>query len=463
MSDGRAKVRPITIMAVLGVLALAAAGLYAWGHGSSSTGTPAALPITVGSTTASGKAAADIALYPGQPSRATIFVAAPDLPTLGGTAPAWRLGGAPDAATVTRLGAALGVHGAAVAEDGGWTMGSTGGTQLHVSRGAGNAWSWSVNESATVVSPPVACARPLPQKNAIGPGDSVSTEPCGMPATTVPEPVDVPDRSSAERQVRDLLDRAGLDVTGWKVTTTVDAYSASVSASPVLDGVTVEGLADTVILGAHGAVTYASGFLGTPERVDTYPLIGTRAAIADLQKGESLGVEPMPAEAEMRGLSGTTITNLPTMTTTTVAATPPTEGVASGTASRAASGGDVVETPRGAPSAHPSSTTLAPIRVTVDHVELVLSAQVGTDGAMWLVPAYRFTAGTAGGSWTVLAVDRRYVAPPPVKRPPATIEPPGFGGGSTSGSSGGSSGWSTGTAVVTPATAPASTTTSTRS
>ena len=89
MSDGRVKVRPITIMGLLAVVALVGAGLFAW-HRGGSTGEPAAMPIVLGSSTAAAPSGvADIALAPARP---TIFVAAPDLPAGTGKAHALATG-----------------------------------------------------------------------------------------------------------------------------------------------------------------------------------------------------------------------------------------------------------------------------------------------------------------------------------------------------------------------------------
>jgi hypothetical protein len=446
MSDGRVKVRPITIMALLAVAALVAAGVYAWVHPSGTTGTPAALPITIGSSTAArASGMADVAIAPVRP---TIFVAAPGLPALDGSAHAWRVAGAaPDDAAVARLGRAFGLHGAVHTQDGGWTMGVTGGPQLVVSAAGTHAWSWTFNPSATVSSPAVACARPLAGSAAIGAGDTVATAPCGPTATAAP-PEGVPDQAAAEQRARSVLDAAGFDLRGWKVTSVADAYSATVTASPVLDGVEVEGLTMSVSFGPHGPVTYASGWFGPPQQADSYPLVGTKVAIAHLQKGDAFGIEPMTGRAGVPELATPNRSTYSTgaVTTDTVGTTvagPPDSSSGSAPGSAGDHAGSVPTTS----GTVPPTTTAAPVTITIDRAEMVLAAQVGTDGSMWLVPAYLLSA-TSGGTWTVLAVDRKYVAPPRIDPGPMkTIEP--WGGGSTGGGTG--SGGS-GTGVATPAT-----------
>ena len=349
----------------------------------------------------------------------TIFVAAPGLPTLDGSAHAWRVtGAAPDGSAVARLGQALGLHGAVHAQNGGWTMGATGGPLLVVSAAGTHAWSWTFNPTATVTSPPIACARPLVGAAAVGAGDTVATAPCG---TTPPPPVGVPDQSTAERQARAVLDSAGFDLSGWKVTTTADPYSATVVASPVLDGVAVEGLSISVTFGAHGAITYASGWFGTPQRADSYPLVGTKVAIAHLQKGDAYGIEPMtggipvpelatPNRSNYSTGAVSTVTVSPTVGVTTETVGPTVGKTGGGSGSAPGSPGDhPISVPTTPVTPAPTTTSAPPVTITIDHAEVVLSAQVGTDGTMWLVPAYRLTS-TSGGTWTVLAVDRKYVA-----------------------------------------------------
>jgi hypothetical protein len=75
--------------------------------------------------------------------------------------------------------------------------------------------------------------------------------------------------------------------------------------------------------------------------------------------------------------------------------------------------------------------------VTVTSVELVLAAVPGTDGAIWLVPAYRLAADDHA-TYTVLAIDESFIAaesvPPsepatdPSVNTTGTIQPPSPGG-----------------------------------
>ena len=207
-----------------------------------------------------------------------------------------------------------------------------------------------------------------------------------------------------------MLDSAGFDLSGWKVTTTADTYSATVVASPVLDRVSGRGLSISVTFGAHGAITYASGWFGTPHRADSYPLVGTKVAIAHLQKGDAYGIEPMTGGIPVPELATPNRSSYSTgaVTTETVG---PTSGGQTGGGSGSAPGspGDhPISVPTTPVTPTPTTTSAPPTTITIDHAELVLTAQVGTDGTMWLVPAYRLTS-TSGGTWTVLAIDRKYV------------------------------------------------------
>jgi len=56
--------------------------------------------------------------------------------------------------------------------------------------------------------------------------------------------------------------------------------------------------------------------------------------------------------------------------------------------------------------------------VTVTSVDLVLAAVPGSDGRLWLVPAYLLT-GDDGSSTTVLAVDESFVATAPALSAPS--------------------------------------------
>src|SRR5262249_13082047 len=67
---------------------------------------------------------------------------------------------------------------------------------------------------------------------------------------------------------------------------------------PVVDGTPIENLSSTVTVGGGGAIEYANGFLATPTKVDSYPLVTTNVAIDRLNKGIGLpGPVPLVGQA----------------------------------------------------------------------------------------------------------------------------------------------------------------------
>lgn len=101
----------------------------------------------------------------------------------------------------------------------------------------------------------------------------------------------------------------------------------------------------------------------------------------------------------------------------------------------------------------PVTVTAAPKAVRIDRAELVLEPLVGTDGATWLIPAYRFGSSTSPGAWTVLAIDRTWFDPDG-QSGSDTTETVRAGAG-TSGSSGTSPGSSVASSPSTMASTPA--------
>ncbi len=419
------KLRPITVMAGLAAVALGAAGLIAWrGDGGGQVVQPMALPIVVGPSaraTATTMAGALSAAGP------VTYVAGPDLAPLDGSASAWRVSSArPTEAEVARLAAALGLTAAPTATaDGGWSV-SGNDTVLVVSRITGlGGWVWSYSPEATIAGgtssspvttvpgdmssdlcrPPATTIPPGPSRGSGGAPGAVST--CGSTAPT--PPVGVPDEAAAESAARTLWSHAGFDTTGWKVTSTADEWSAQVTAAPVLDGTPVEGLDLTVSFGGQGAIEQASGWFGVPAPADTYPLMGTTKAIAELNAGHTVGgIEPMMATATAPPTTyAPAVDDLQRRPPPTTRC-PVDEGCVPCPATASCS--PPVTAPVTVEPLGPT-VTYAPVTITIDRAELVLVAEPGTDGAAWLVPAYRLSSSATGGSWTVLAVDQSYIAP----------------------------------------------------
>ena len=119
------------------------------------------------------------------------------------------------------------------------------------------------------------------------------------PVRPLPRP-EVPSREEAERVARALAAKAGLDLQGAAVHVS-DGYAVRVvTIAPAVGGLPTSGFGWTVNVGAKGRVLFATGYLGTPEAADTYPLIGVEAAFERLKRTpggpvplmERPGIEP---------------------------------------------------------------------------------------------------------------------------------------------------------------------------
>jgi len=326
--------------------------------------TPTRLPIAAGGT--SGAGGADSALAPyGE----IVYHLGSAVPPLDGTARAYRLT-ADDPAVTQRLASALGMHGGET-RDGDTVTVTDGPAQLVVTS---HDWSYSLDPNGTVSSSP----------------------------TSEPAPTDLlPTEAAAKSAALDLVRRAGLDTTGATITTDLGANQWFVRLDPVVDGVPTEGAGATVIVGAKGVVEAASGVLGRATAVDEYPLAGTEVAVDRLNSGERiLGEQPLPVpQPATAPESAPTASDEPPATDNAVnegeaSALPPDSGE-----------------PRD--SEPPSTDTIPPPArqdVTLTGAERVLLFALGTDGTMWLVPAYRFTTADGVGP-TVLAVPDQFLLP----------------------------------------------------
>jgi|GEM_PF-6363971 len=234
---------------------------------------------------------------------------------------------------------------------------------------------WSTGDPNTSISSGVAVA--------CAPG-----VPCPPPPPTT-RPPGFPTEDAARASALDALRAAGFPVDGAAVTASDAGTAWVVNVDPVVDGHPTEGLTGSVTVGA-GGVVYGSARVATPERRDTYPLIGTSAAIERLNNGEGL-IGPQPLFA----LGGLPIVPAP-------------------------------------------DASSEPQVVTFDSVDLVLAfAPSFTGGDGWLVPAYRFH-GDDGSTRTVLAIDESFLAPPPGggSDAPGSTGPGSTGPGSTGEGSG---------------------------
>lgn len=404
------------------IVPLAALGLVVAQRGDSSH-KPARLPILSGGGAENatlGAARADIAMYP---YGGIVYKAAANLPALDGSARAYKISAA-DAGALRQLADALGFAGIDADNAGTFTKGDE---QLSVSRFG--YWGYSRGFSMSVSSSGVAAA-------------CAPNADCRPPETTIPQhPVDLPPEADAKATAVELLRLAGIDTDHATVTVDDLVTQWNVRFAQAVDGLATEGLTTMVTVGEKSTIDFASGILGRPEPVDEYPLIGTRAAIDNLNSGKGfLGPMPMMAadtptagratgEAEIVSPSpdANTASAAEPPQPATAPAQPPTEPVPVPTLSPCDGSGA------------PTTFACAPIdtiappppqEITLIGAERVLLfAQSFTGDESWLVPAYRFATSDGIGP-TVLAIDDSFLLPPPGADTGGSVDS-GSGGGRT--------------------------------
>jgi hypothetical protein len=337
------RTRRRALWGVLAVVAVVAGGLVVASGGDEGSGPR--LPVALGASRemAATAGAADMSLA------WVTYVAGEGLPALGGEGTAYRLSGTVDEARVRDLAAALGLDGDLTHEDGYWHV-AAGAAVLEVYEAGGSWWfsaaagevvepDAAVSDSATgsgsrgsasatasasgTASASPACepgpatdctfvdlGAPAPDTTApCAPDDAsctvLTTIDCGAPQVdcTAPPPLeptppaDLPTEGAARQIALDLLAAAGMDVDGAKVTVDGPYDAWYVTVEPQIDGVAVSGWGASVGVGSEGAVTSASGVIGTPERVGDYPLVDTLAAIDRLNEQQGQYGGPVPAIA----------------------------------------------------------------------------------------------------------------------------------------------------------------------
>jgi hypothetical protein len=469
----------VVLWGALGVLVAGAAGLVvaSGGGGDGDSGAPA-LPLSVGSGQSGGADDARAAsVAPMEFAAPTTYVPADDLPPGGGTEPAYRLANSVDEATVRDLAAALGIEGDPTEQDGMWHVAS-GDMALDVYE-AGASWTAYRNvDAGTTASPPgpdtpvsdapaadaeapVAEGEECVQRDdatectleASASGSSASSgvatgcpvDPAVLcPDPRVPEPAperpaDLPSEEEARRIALDLLAAAGTDVEGADVQVTDGGIQWAVTVEPRLGGLPASGLAAFVAVGAGGRIDSASGYVGPPEELGDYDLIGTRAALDRLNDG-TWGYRTMSSEqglvAEVPettipagaggGASGSAgggsdeprTLPAPADDPATTGTVPPTTIVDGGTS--AGGGGTQIApgepAPGGPPSPAPEPAPVPepePVEVAVTDAEVVLvSVPSWDDTGTYLVPGYQFTADDRSEPM-VPAVTDDVLAPPP--------------------------------------------------
>jgi hypothetical protein len=296
--------RALLPAAAVAALILAAVGVTLAVRGDE----PAPRRLEVLRLTAGGAARTDAAMEPAVVGPPPVYRLTGPLPDLGSTAPVARLAaGDLDEARAARMAGALGLDAPVRRTDDGFVV-------------AGDAGTLTVSRSASQVTVSFSEGRPgatEPARPGTGSGDGAAVPGCDPAAGPCPdEPVEapaeppppraLPDPAGAERIARDLLDRMGVDATGWTVEV-IDADTAvacspgtrcdpapsvvfqrTVTLTPTFDGIETTGLEWGVTVGDEGRVLGLWGTLTELEPLGAYPLRTTTRAFEDLQAGRDV-------------------------------------------------------------------------------------------------------------------------------------------------------------------------------
>lgn len=336
------------------------------------------------------------------------FLVGEQLPPLPTHSTGWVYAGpgTGSAELAAEMAAAFGVTGEVVRVDdwepGGWQVGPTDGSadSFFLSDDAQLTWSFSPAWTDT----PYVAACAMEGVEDVAPDASFAEEATAETIAvdecipeTVPAPVGVPTADEAEARARELLASLGVDPDAVVYDTYADDWSASVTATVPIEGL-AEGASDGRSwyfgFGAEGALAWAGGAAATPEAVGPYELIDLDTALARLR--ESAYGFGMPVDLLRTGAAETT-------------EVAPDTPVADDTATLSAPA-----------DSFPVGTLPEPepITVTLVDVQADLWWVWGTDGEVWVLPAYRFI-GDDGGWYTVPAVGDEYL----VEVEPTVIEP----------------------------------------
>lgn len=183
------------------------------------------------------------------------------LPALPDEAPAYRLGDEGASGAAERVARALGVEA----------------DKVTVEPGPGLPWYLASAKSDQTVS---SCAVELAP-------DRPTIDRCFAP----PPVPDLPSKADAERLARRAFELLGLPVDGLELLGGTHSWDAVVS--PSVDGLPTRGLETGVSIGPRGEITGAHGYLGKPDRIGDYPLVGADAGLARLRQGVGIGPQPL--------------------------------------------------------------------------------------------------------------------------------------------------------------------------
>lgn len=342
----------------------------------------------------------------------------------------YEAGATVSAEQVGALAAAFGVQGEPVHVDDGystfWRVGPEDGTapSLWVYEDALQAWNYSAGydpANDVAVSCTVESVQDVAPDAAPDAAPSVPVERCDEPTP----PAGVPTAEEAEAEARELLAALGEDPAALEFEVYADEWFASVSATASSGG-TAPDRTWGFGFGAEGVLQHAGGQLAVPKPVGPYPLVDLDTALARLDEQQSWfrsgaavdgvaepAIDLIAPEADAAGGA------LPDEGSSEPGAEPMPVDLPEGDVEPI----DEMPMPEPVPSGDP-------VVVTLVDVEADLWWVWDADGAVWLLPAYRFID-TDGGWHTVPAVTDEFmiqveptIEPLPVEPvEPGTIEP----------------------------------------
>ncbi len=455
------------------VLAVVVFGATACGDDSTSTGSagtgttvvdqgmapkvirlPAANPASGGGAAVSESSAAD-----GFSSRMAwqVYEFEGELPATPASAPAWVFPAdvEPNEAAIVALAQAFGVEGEIAPlpadQGGGWVVGSSDFTGASLRVSATSMLDWYFSPAPTDVRPieMAACEPTAPTADpavvdpavdsAVDPAVSVAPE--SVPGTdgcqyVEPEPpAGVPTEDEARAALVAIMNAAGLDPAGYEIEVIADEWGAYANAWMLL-GETRSPLSMSIGFGGDAAITWASGFLATPEPAGEYPLVDAATGLARLndQSIQWYGDVGVAREGDLAATSGVAAEG-----GSSVAVSEPAAGAgeSSVAVSEPAEGAPpmscpptdvVIVDPSAAADAAPlpcEPMPSGPITVVLTGVRTDLTMVWDEDGVVWLLPAFTFLGGD-GAEFTITAVTDEYlVQPEPIVLPEPGVTEPG--------------------------------------
>lgn len=225
-------------------------------------------------------------------------------------------------------------------------------------------------------------------------------------------PVGVPSAEEAEAATTELMSSLGFDPANYEFETYADEWGASANAYLVLDGVR-SNVSMYFSYGGDAILTWAGGFLATPERGEDYPRIGVAAAIERLNAPNWLMGDLRIAEELSIDVENVDPSPVPD------------------TSKPVGAGNDASEPIEPVDPVVPVETLVADLPVEIDPIPCDLAADCiptdmeplvvhirdphpsleqlwAHDGTVWLLPAYSF-ASDDQGIYSVIAVEAAYL------------------------------------------------------